>query len=299
MQIRSRSGSSATPLRPAAAAMRPQFGSAPWTAVLTSEEEATVRATARAAASSAAPDDGDLDEVLRPPRRRPRSRSQARGRPSRARPRMPRGRRRPSIGVTAGRAVGQDDDGVVGRGVAVDGHLVEGALDRRAQEFAERQRGDRRIGGQEGEHRRHLRMDHARRPSPCRRCGSRAHRRAAPLRLRSLGRVSVVMIARAASVPASCGRAQLERRRCVATHDGDRQPRADEAGRGRQHLVGRAAEMRGGGGHHRASIVEPAGTGSRVRAAGVDDDRARAMPPLGLERLLRHEDRRRPERGSS
>ncbi len=53
--MRSRSGSSLAPLRPAAAAIRPQFGSAPWTAAFTRFEPATARATSRASRSSRAP----------------------------------------------------------------------------------------------------------------------------------------------------------------------------------------------------------------------------------------------------
>src|SRR5919108_401736 len=55
IQIFSRSASRATPLRPAAAAIRPQFGSPPWTAAFTRLDVTTVRATRRASRVSPAP----------------------------------------------------------------------------------------------------------------------------------------------------------------------------------------------------------------------------------------------------
>ena len=55
MATRARAGSNPTPARPATATMRPQFGSPPWTAVLTSGELAMARAARRASASLSAP----------------------------------------------------------------------------------------------------------------------------------------------------------------------------------------------------------------------------------------------------
>ena len=52
----SRTAASARRALPAAPAIRPQFGSRPWTAALTSDDETTARATARASASSTAPE---------------------------------------------------------------------------------------------------------------------------------------------------------------------------------------------------------------------------------------------------
>ena len=60
------------------------------------------------------------------------------------------------------RAVGQRDHAVVGRHVAVDGDGVERLLDAPGQRRLQRRRRDRRVGGDEAEHRRHLRVDHPR-----------------------------------------------------------------------------------------------------------------------------------------
>ena len=67
-----------TPERPAAATMRPQFGSAPCTAVLTSGELAIVRATCRASSMRARVAHGDRRSAWWRPRRRGRCRSPAR-----------------------------------------------------------------------------------------------------------------------------------------------------------------------------------------------------------------------------
>ena len=76
-------------------------------------------------------------------------------------------------------------------------------------------------------------------------------------------------------------------------HGGYRKPRADEAGRGREDLVRLAAEASGGRSHDRARVVQSAGTGPGVRAAGVHDDPAHGRG-AGGERLLGQQHRRRP-----
>ena len=131
------STSRATPARPAAARMRPQFGSPPWRAVLTSGDSATVRAMRSASAVVRAPSTRTSATRVAPsPSRTSISREPARGL-GRA---PPRRRRRPgpgrSIGGAPRRAAREHDRAVVGRGVAVDGDAVEA----RADGVAERRR---------------------------------------------------------------------------------------------------------------------------------------------------------------
>ena len=76
-------------------------------------------------------------------------------------------------------------------------------------------------------------------------------------------------------------------------HGGYRKPRADEAGRGREDLVRLAAEVSGSRSHDGARVVQSAGTGPGVRAAGVHDDSTHGRG-AGGERLLGQQHRRRP-----
>ena len=82
------------------------------------------------------------------------------------------------------------------------------SVDRPADEPVQRVASRPRVGRHEAEHRRHVRLDHPRRPWRCRRCVTgrppTSTRSAA-----SLGRVSVVMIASAAAGP-PCGRERLD-----------------------------------------------------------------------------------------
>ena len=112
---------------------RPQFGSRPWTAALTSELEITARATARASASSAAPVTWQVMQrrralaVARPAGGRgpgPTA-SIAAARAARAR------RRRSSASAAPAAPGGEQEHGVVGAGVAVDRELVPRARPRR------------------------------------------------------------------------------------------------------------------------------------------------------------------------
>ncbi len=57
---------------------------------------------------------------------------------------------------------GHDDEGVVGRGVAIDRHAVERALGQLSGQPLQQRRGNGRIGGQKTQHGRHVRADHAR-----------------------------------------------------------------------------------------------------------------------------------------
>ena len=64
--------------------------------------------------------------------------------------------------IDRGLAGRKDEAGVGGRGVAVDGHRVERAVDQRLQQRLQHRRRDRRVGEHETQHRRHVRRDHAR-----------------------------------------------------------------------------------------------------------------------------------------
>ena len=189
-------------------------------------------------------------------------------------------------------AVGEHEDGVVGGGVAVDRHLVEAAIDRRPQQ---RSRASPVSTG----------ASVVRKASIVAICGWIMPEPLAmpPMRITRpsarrvetaccFGRVSVVMIARAACPDAA-------RERCGSQggddglHGGHRKPRADEAGRGREDLVRLAAEMRGSRCHDGARVLQSAGTRPGVRAAGVHDDPTHGRG-AGGERLLGQQHRRRP-----
>ena len=147
------STSSAVVDLPIAIATRPQFGSAPCTAVLTSGELTMALATRLACSadwarstltsiSFSAPspsratclvsDDGDLVQAVL-------ERVEIDG---------------------AGSATGHDDRRVAGRGVGVDRHAVERAVDDPPEDRVEVVGGDARVGEQQGDQRGHVRLDH-------------------------------------------------------------------------------------------------------------------------------------------
>ena len=65
------------------------------------------------------------------------------------------------IGALPARWRRDQDERIVGRGVAVDRDAVERLVGRLAHEALQQRRIDDGIGGDEAEHRRHVRMDHA------------------------------------------------------------------------------------------------------------------------------------------
>ncbi len=87
---------------------------------------------------------------------------------------------------------------VGGRGVAVDGDGVEGVATPREMQRLQHGAGNRRVGEDEGQHRRHVRRDHARALGDAV-DGDGACRRCCAVAVATLGKVSVVMIALAAS----------------------------------------------------------------------------------------------------
>ena len=129
--------------------------------------------------------------------------------------------------------------------------------------------GERGVGGEEAEHRRHVRVDH---PGALGHAADR-HRCARRRRAGSataFGRVSVVMIARAASAPPS-GESWIAA--MPAPDLVHRQVDADHAGRGDEHLGRLDAELLAGQPGHLERVAHPALVGTGVRVPGVHDDR--------------------------
>ena len=140
---------------------------------------------------------------------------------------------------------------------------------------------DRRIGEHEGQHRRHVGRDHA---GALGDAVDRDRRVAEPRRARSrtFGKVSVVMIALAASMPAR--RAPRRRRgRSITAVELRRVERlADHAGRGEENF--RRLAARGLGGDLGRQLGRGAARlpGEGIGVAGIDHQRARLLPPLRL-----------------
>ena len=190
------------PTCPTAIATRPQLASPPKTAVLNSGELAIAKAAFSASASVAAPRDRDRRRTSSRPRRPARSSARARrttswtaaatasnaaesGARSRARPR----RRAPSACTCRWWRC---------RESTVMRLKVRATAD--AQRRVARRRRQRRVGGEEGEHRGHVRLDHAAALGHAA-DGVASGRRRRTRRASCLANVSVVMIASAAASP--------------------------------------------------------------------------------------------------
>ena len=167
---------------------------------------------------------------------------------------------------------------VRGRGVAVDGDGVERVDDALAQQRLQRRRRDRRVGEDEGQHRRHVGRDHAGALGEA----VDGHVRAAEPRLRGGElRKRVGRHDRAGGVGIAVGGGLDGELRHDAVESLRRQRLADDAGRSQKHFGGLAAD-RGGGelGGEGASLAS-AFAGEGVGIAGIDDQRpgARALDP--------------------
>ena len=199
------SRSAFSPALPTAMTMRPQLASSPAMAVLTSGELAIDSAMRLAALREAAPSTRDLDELaralavahhlLREVEQHLVERAPERGRGAGRRRRRSRARRACAAPVANSSSVSEVE-------VSLSTVMaLNERVDRLRQQRLQRRRGDRRVGEDEGQHGRHVGRDHA---------GALGdavdrHLRVAELRVRGgdLGKVSVVMIARAASISAS------------------------------------------------------------------------------------------------
>ena len=150
---------------------------------------------------------------------------------------------------------------------------------------------DRRIGRDEAEHGRHVRVDHARAlamPVTRDRRAVDAHAAA-----KAFGTVSVVMIASAAVSQSSSRRPQRVRQ--PGDDPLDRQRLHDHAGRERQDLFGHAVDELRGPDAGRACCRESRLASARICVARIDDERSKADAPfaLGQEMLPAYGDRRR------
>ena len=67
-----------------------------------------------------------------------------------------------SLGFSGSSARSKHDAGVVGRGIGIDRHLIEGLLNGREQQGVERRRLDGGIGSNDRDHGGHIGHDHAR-----------------------------------------------------------------------------------------------------------------------------------------
>ena len=249
-QIESRSRSAASPDLPTAMTTRPQLGSSPAMAVLTSGELAMEKPMRRAAASLSAPVTSMVTNLVSPSPSFTTCQGQLvhqivqRGgerRPSRARRvRRYAARRAPAAAPVA-------NSSTVSLVEVSLSMVMQLKVCRRpaASMRLQRRLRDGRVGEDVDQHRRQVRRDHA---------GALGEavddhvrrRRAATLRVASLGKVSVVMMARAAScqrVGAGRPGEPVEQMRELAGIE----RLADHARRGDVDLLGRAADRLGGG----------------------------------------------------
>ena len=269
--------SSSTP--PTACAIRPQFGSPPCSAALTSGELATARAAAFdrrlvAAVDHHAPDAlrplaVAHDQQREPPQdRRPAPRRSAARRRTRAAIRTPAG------------AARHQDRGVVGRELAVDRDAVERALHAHAEQQIGGLGRERRVGLHEAQHRREVGRDHPR-ALGLRGDADRAARQRHVDRTRAWGTGRWCgSPRRTRSSPSGCSspraaRIPLRDRLVGQLH-------ADHAGRGDGDHLGVEPDRHRGGALHAGGVVDAAPAGGGVGVAGVGDHRAQRVEPAAL-----------------
>ena len=260
------------PMRaPSAARMRPHDGSPPKIPDLTRLPPATARARSRASARSRSPSTSTTSSLLAPSPSAAMARARsAQISASAAREAIQVGAA-PLDGPRARAPVGQRDHAVVGRHVAVDGDGVEAVLDGAGQRRLQHRGRDRRVGGDEAEHGRHLRVDHPRPLGD----GDDLHRSAADVdgARRQLG----------AQVggPDCLGRRQRRRRPATTPAPASRR-RMRSTGSGEPMAPVDAVRTSSGvtrsaGGRrrgHRALVDRAARPGQRVGVAAVGDDGA-------------------------
>ena len=110
-------------------------------------------------------------------------------------------------------AVGHDQGGIVGGGVAVDGDDIEGAVDCLPEDLLQQGGINRRVGNDKRQHGGHVGHDH---PRPLGHTGDGVISRhpPSPRRISILGKVSVVMMAAATSSSDAAAELRHQRRDC-------------------------------------------------------------------------------------
>ncbi len=182
-----------------------------------------------------------------------------------------------------------DDEGIVGRGVAIDGDAVERLVRRGAGELLQHFGRDGAIGGDEAEHRRHIRANHARAfADTAQRHGDAVNRH---LRAGRLGQGVGGHDGGSGIEPAFAARCGNRGGQAVdqALHG---QRLQNHAGGKRQHLLGlhtkQARQFHAG----LPRIGQTLSAGSGIGAAGVDDQGAHVLPARALQMLAAHLHRR-------
>ena len=278
--IQMSNGSGAVPgsAAPTACAMRPQLGSPPCSAALTSGELATARRDALDGLRRAPPCDVHAPDRAPRPRRRARSAARA----GAARSRAPRRSRSSS-----------SDSGATITPLAPDAIRIAVSLveswpstemrsnERLTQTPSSRSAvsgSQRRVGLDEAEHRREARLDHPRA------LGLRADAARVPGRQRDVERRAASRTRRSWRSRARTRRrrpaASSPRAARIAARDAvHRQRHADHAGRRDRDLLLVHAGRHRGGALHARGVLQPAVAGRGVRVAGVDDDGAQRVEP--------------------
>ena len=192
------------------------------------------------------------------------------------------------------RARGEDEDRVVRARVAVDGQLVPGPRGGRSEERREDRRLDRRVGQDDGQHRRHPRMDH---PDAL---GDPADPDRRPVVPSGPGSATPIV----ADLGPRVGRPQGGRRALSSPAVGASRPSADSVGQPAPDLVDRQARPDDAGREEQRRVGRDP---DRAAASGLGDlapgrRRRPRRSPRSRSRSSRrspapsHDDRRRPDR---
>ena len=161
-------------------------------------------------------------------------------------------------------AVGEHQERVVGGAVAVDSHLVEAQVGHRFDHRGHQARFDRGIGRDVGEHRGHVRMDHARalaHPADPYRHAAEVDLELGQLGLRVGGHDRVRRVEPMRGIQVS---ARVDDPRLDSLH---RHVSPNHAGRAHQHLVGVEVEVVRGDLRHQQRILESLRAGACIRVA--------------------------------
>ena len=169
---------------------------------------------------------------------------------------------------------GHDDEGIVGRGVAINRHAVERALGQLPGQPLQQRRGNGRIGGQKAQHGRHVGANHARALADAGNGhGFAIHRYLAAVGLGlgvgghdAFGGGQPVVCLGVGNGSGQAGRNALDRQRLH-----------DHAGRKRQDLRGGHAQFLGQGGAGGAGAGQAIGPSAGIGIARIDEQGANAL----------------------